>query len=327
MIYLSGDDMRAVFDWPSAIEAMREVYRAPAEPGANPGRLVTATPLASMRTMPAAAPGGRYLGVKHLVKTSSGQVSYTIVLFDKETAQPTFFLDANRITARRTAATTTVALEALIPADYPVRLAVIGSGVEARNHVEAFAATRQIKSLTVYSPRPESREVFARDFHDRLPSVRAATSAHRAVEGATVVLTAARSYDETPVLARTALDPGMLVLSIGSTTPAQRELDVEVLRHADAIIADAVDEVVTQTGDMIATLKAGFDLSAKTFSLADLVGGRQTARIPPAGQGLTVYKSLGSGLQDVAMAELLALRCLRDGRGEEVDLRLEIKEV
>lgn len=326
MILLSGEDTRAVFDWPAAIAAMRAVYAQPIAAAANPGRVITASPLGSMRTMPA-APDGPYLGVKHLVKTSAGRVSYTILLFDQVSAQPAFLVDAHHITAMRTAATTAVAVAELVGEREPIDLAVIGSGLEARHHVEAFAAVRTLRSLAVYSPREQSRHAFAESFRPSVPRVRAAASARDAAAGATAVLAAARSYDEAPVLDGDDLGPTTLVLSIGSTLPSQRELDVSVLAHADAIVADDPHELTSQTGDMLAAAAAGIDVSGKTFSLADLVGGRLPGVAPSMGKGVTVYKSLGSGLQDVAMAQLLATRCVTAGRGRAVSVELDVKLV
>jgi ornithine cyclodeaminase/alanine dehydrogenase-like protein (mu-crystallin family) len=108
------------------------------------------------------------------------------------------------------------------------------------------------------------------------------------------------------------LQPGMTVVSIGSTLPEQREVDVDVIRKAELIVADMVDEVSHDTGDLLAAAREGVVFSGKLHSLSDLIGGRLPARSP---DGIAVYKSVGSALQDVVTAEMLLKRARSSGVG------------
>jgi ornithine cyclodeaminase/alanine dehydrogenase len=105
----------------------------------------------------------------------------------------------------------------------------------------------------------------------------------------------------------------MTVISIGSTLPEQIEVDVEVIRRADVIIADMPEEIAHDTGDMIAAAQAGIDFAPRLVALADLIGGRHGGRSRPG--GIAVYKSVGSGLQDIVVAEALLRRARERGIG------------
>jgi ornithine cyclodeaminase/alanine dehydrogenase len=194
-----------------------------------------------------------------------------------------------------------VAVDCLAPRE-PVALGVLGSGLEARTHVEAIAAVRPIRSLRVFSPREERRKAFAAEFAEQLGiRAEAVASAQEAVTGATLVLAAARSYDETPVLHGAWLSEGMLVVSIGSTLPEQREIDAELVARCDAIVCDAVDEVVEETGDMLAARAAGVVFEQKLVSLNAVVTGDARKLVSKA--RLPMYKSVGAAIQDVVVAE------------------------
>jgi len=188
----------------------------------------------------------------------------------------------------------------------PLRVGVLGSGFEARHHVRALAAARELSAVTVFSPRPTSRAKFLESLADLAQPMTAADSAPEVLAGADLVLCAARSRDERPVLRGAWLEPGMTVVSIGSTLPEQRELDAEAIARAEVIVADQVDEVTHDTGDIIAAKQAGVDFAEKLVSLGDVVAGRVTGR--PSPEAIVLYKSVGAALQDLAVAAMCARR-------------------
>jgi ornithine cyclodeaminase/alanine dehydrogenase-like protein (mu-crystallin family) len=210
------------------------------------------------------------------------------------------------VTAYRTAATSAAALDRLAPHG-AVRLAVLGSGLEASMHVRAFRTVREVEELVVYSPTPERRAAFAAQLDGR-----AVDEPRDAVLGATVVLAAARSRGELPVLYGDWLAPRVVVVSIGSTVPQQREIDVSVVERCDLIVCDDVHEVTHETGDMLEAARAGVPFTDKTFSLHALFAGELDARLTAAERPM--FKSVGGGLQDVVVASLILERAQATGR-------------
>jgi len=324
--FVSGEVARRVFHWGDAIEALRAAYSVPAQGSATPPRTVAAVGKAWLRTLPAIPPSGRYFGAKLMGAGTQGAaagIEYVIALFSRENGRIAAFLDANNITAFRTAATSALALDLLAPRE-PARLAVLGSGLEATNHARAFATVRKLKEVVVYSPTPERRTAFAESLTQDLGvPARAADSAAAAVDGAGLVLAAARSRGEQPILFGSWLQPGATVVSIGSTIPQQREIDVSVVERSDLIVCDTLQEVLDETGDMLAAEAAGIAFRGKSFSLHDLANGACDARVQAA--GVRMFKSVGGGLQDVVVAEVILRKALEAGLTTPLPIQFETK--
>ena len=275
--------------------------------------------------MPAISPSGLYMGTKHLVKSVDGHITYLVALFDQEDASLAYLIDGLYLTATRTAATSAAALSLLSPMDAPVDLAVLGSGLEASTHVEAIAHVRTVRSLAVYSPSEEKRQAFGRRFSQELEiAVRVAGSAESAVAGATHVVAAARAQGEQPILFASWIAKGSVVISIGSTLPTQRELDVSVIERAAVIVADEPEELATETGDMLEATARGIAFDSKLFSLRALARGALSGLLSESRE-LVLFKSMGSGLQDIAFAEFVADRCTQAGVGVELPVELAVK--
>jgi len=311
-LFLTDEDVAALADWDDAIAALRAAYARPEDPRATPERAVAVTATGWQRVMPSAPPSARFAGSKTIAASlRNGLASYLITLFDQEDSRLAALIDGNRITGIRTAATAAAALSALLP-DRALTAAVVGSGFEARAQLRAAARVARIERVRVTSPTPANRERFAGELSAELGiPVTAVASAEDAVVGADLVLCAARSRDESPTVRADWVAADATIVSVGSTTPSQRELDPALIGRAGIVVADTLAEVLHDSGDMIAAREAGLDPDAVTVSLHDLLGGR-AAR--PA-QGIAIYKSTGSGFQDIVLAEHLYERAVATGRG------------
>ena len=304
-VFVSSETAAAVFQWLPAVRALQETYARPLGAHAVPRRTIAAgtAERASLRTMTAVPPGSRYYGAK-LMGMAFGpagrQLEYVVVLFDATTGSVAAMVDGNLVTAYRTAATSAAALDRLAPQG-TARLAVLGSGLEARMHTLAIASVRALSEIRVFSPTPEKREAFASGMTADLGvRSRAVDSPAEAVGGADIVLAAARSYGEKPILQGAWLAPHATVVSIGSTLPDQREVDSSVIARADLIVCDNVEEVLEESGDMLAARRDGVEPDAKCISL----NGLMTGEVERAKDGIAMYKSVGSGLQGMRMAAL-----------------------
>jgi ornithine cyclodeaminase/alanine dehydrogenase len=324
--FVSSAAATDVFSWPEAIDALAAAYAAAAPAGALPPRTVARDEGAWLRSLPALPSRGRYFGAKLMGMAPSAPqpgVEYVIVLWDRETSRIAAFVDGNQVTAFRTAATSAVALDRLAPPG-PVRLVVLGSGLEATMHVRAFAAVRPIEHLVVCSPTPARREAFAAAAAAKLGcDAEAVADASGSIETASVVLAAARSRGEAPILYGDWLGPAVTVISIGSTVPSQREIDVSVVEASDLIVCDAVDEVTEQTGDMIEAARVGIGFADRTFSLHQLASGEIEERVRGARRRL--FKS--GGLQDVVVAEVIVRGALAAGMTTPLPIEFQTKQI
>jgi ornithine cyclodeaminase/alanine dehydrogenase-like protein (mu-crystallin family) len=311
---MTDQDVSAVADWKAAIDALRRAYAAEVDPQSVPPRSMARAPGVWLRSLTAISPLEGYLGCKLIAASHRARrASYLISLFDQATMNLDALIDGNQITGIRTAATAAVAVDALAPRR-ALRVAILGSGFEARAQLTALAAVREITTVKVFSPTAENCARFAEHFRTTLKlSVEPMTTAEAAVSGTDVVICAARARNESPVLLGQWLEPGMTVVSIGSTLPEQREVAVDVIERAHLIVADMPEEVAHDSGDMLEAKRASVKFMHKLVSLSEIVGERRVAR-ESAGD-IVLYKSVGSALQDVVIAEMLFARARARGIG------------
>ena len=323
LLFLSEADTEQILNWPDVIACLTAAYQAPDDPAAAPSRVVARKGTAWLRVLAALSSSGRHMGVKIIGRARTPLSSYLIPLWNQETAELVCLLDGKHITGMRTAGTTAVAIERLLPPG-GVRVAVLGAGQEAQAHAGAIATVRKFKSLTVFSPTPASRDNFAKKFAQELKiECRAVDSARAAIVQADLIIVAARSRDESPVLEGAWLRPGAMVISIGSTLPEQHEVDPEVIRRAEVIIADVPDEVMHETGDMLAARAAGVEFDTKIVPLTDLVQGRCAAR--QTADNIILFKSVGSAVQDIAVSEMCYEKARQRGIGTRLPVGLTVK--
>ncbi|GAA4718578.1 ornithine cyclodeaminase family protein [Phytohabitans rumicis] len=319
-LLLDDATVQSVFDWKLAIDAVRNAYAAADDDARYPTRVIARGGSNWLRTLSGVPGDGGLMGAKTIAGAMSvREFTYLISLFDQASAELVALLDGNSITGYRTAATSALAADMLV-APGPLTVSMLGSGFEAKKHVQALAAVRELNSVQVFSPRPESRERFARDLDDLETAIIPANSPAKAVAGTSLVICAARSYDETPILLGRWLEPGMTVVSIGSTVTEQREVDPEVIARADVIIADVLHEVLNDSGDLIAAREEGVDPN-RIASLADLVGGHAPGRTNT--EQIVIYKSVGSAVQDLAVAAMCVRRARESGLGATLPIRIQ----
>jgi len=214
-----------------------------------------------------------------------------ILLFRPETGEPLVTMDGRLITEMRTAAVSAVATDALARRNASV-LAILGSGVQARSHLEALRIVRNFREVRVWSPR-NSKE-FARQFN-----ITAAASAEEAVRGAEVIVVATSAT--TPVLLGEWLSPGTHINAVGATRPDWRELDDEALRRA-RIYVESREAALKESGDIIA---AGHVFA----EIGEVVAGSKIGR--ESDEEITLFKSVGVAVEDIVAADLVFRRKLR----------------
>lgn len=327
-VFVSSEAARSVFRWTDAIRALQSAYSQQIPPKATPARSVAVAGKTWLRTLPAVPVGGRYYGAKLMgaaMGAGVGGVEYVIVLFDQQTSRIAAFVDGNLVTGFRTAATSAAALDRLAPQG-PARLAVLGSGLEASMHTRAIASIRPLTEVVVFSPTPEKRAAFAEAVtRDLGIPARGVASAQEAVEGADIVQAAARSKGEVPILFGDWIKPNATIVSIGSTVPEQREIDVSVVSRADIIVCDMLEEVLEETGDMLAARKAGISFHDKSFSVTDLMSGALEQQL--GGAKTRMFKSVGGGLQDIVVAELILTKALEAGLATPLPIAFDTKSL
>ena len=310
VLILSHDDVVAALPPDPCAEAMAEVLAAHARGEAFfPLRTVAAPPGAN--GFIGLMPGWRgahgdvpaAFGLKAIVliptNPSRGLDTHqgTVTLFDGETGVPTAILDASAVTAIRTAAVTAVATRALARAGAEV-LAILGTGVQGKAHLQAMGS--DFKEVRTYSPS----------------QVGGPASAEEAVRGADVVVTVTSSRE--PVLKREWLAPGAHVNAVGASMPAAREIDVATIA-ASALFCDSRESLRNEAGEFRLALKDGAIAGEDHVraELGEVLAGRAPGRADDS--ELTLFRSLGLAIEDLAAAQLAVWTARERGIGTEVE--------
>jgi ornithine cyclodeaminase len=216
-----------------------------------------------------------------------------VILHSGETGEPLAFLNASAITAIRTAAVSAVATKLLARRNAPV-LAILGTGVQAKAHREAIPLVREIREIRMCGR---------------------GDSAEEAVRGADIIVTATSSRE--PVLRREWISPGAHINAVGSSIAAARELDGAAVAAA-SLFVDRRESTINESGDFLFAVREGLiDQSPIRAELGELLEG--TAEGRKSEDEITLFKSLGLAVEDLASAAFLYDKARRVGRGTWVE--------
>jgi ornithine cyclodeaminase/alanine dehydrogenase-like protein (mu-crystallin family) len=322
LLVLTRDDVERLLPMDDCIELMSEVLADLARGSVwQPLRFVVRPPdePSLMGLMPAhrSAPQPAY-GLKAVCifpgNPGRGLDAHqgAVLLFDGETGALRAVVDASAVTAIRTAAVSAVATRALARKDAR-ELAILGSGVQARSHLEAMAKVRPFDRARVWSRTAEHAEAFAAGAQVPFP-VETVASAEEAALGADVIVTATSSPE--PIVRKEWLAPGAHVNAVGSSIPTARELDAATVAKA-SLFADARESMINEGGDyLFAVREAGIGPDHIRAELGEVLIGTHEGR--RSADELTVFKSLGLAAEDLAAAEHAYARARETGAGMAV---------
>ena len=239
-----------------------------------------------------------------------------VLLFEAEHGRPLALLDATAVTGIRTAAASAVATRALARAEAG-DLAILGSGTQARTHLEAMRAVRPLRRVRVWSRRPESAEGFARREGEKLGiAIEPMPSAREAVEGADLICTVTAATE--PVLKGEWIASGAHVNAAGASTPRARELDGAAVARA-RLFTDRRESLFAEAGDFLLARDEG---AVTDDHLLGEVGEVLEEKIPGrrSAEEITLFKSLGIAAEDLAAGALVYRKALKAGRGTALPL-------
>jgi ornithine cyclodeaminase/alanine dehydrogenase-like protein (mu-crystallin family) len=239
-----------------------------------------------------------------------------VVLFEPETGALRAIMDARYITEVRTAAVSAVSVRHMARPDAS-RLALVGAGVQARSHLEVLALTRRLTRVRVFGPDAPQVEAFARDMSRALDiEIERASSAELAVRDADLVVLATSS--ERPVVRSEWVADGAHVVSVGACRPDQREMDPALIARG-RVVVDSLAAAVVESGDIVCGMAEGhFGRDHVAGELGAVVAGGVKGRTRL--DEVTIFKSLGLAVEDVAAGALAARRAETRGLGLELAL-------
>jgi ornithine cyclodeaminase len=308
-VLLTQSEVRALLPMRVCMDLMRDALRAlAAERAVNPLRWIMRIPGGDslIGLMPGClTEGPQALGLKAIALFPGNHGSSydthqgVVVLFDPRHGVPTAILDASEITAIRTAAVSGVATD-LLARPGATDVAILGSGVQARTHLEAMRVARDVRRVRVFSPDAAHREAFAeRQAARHGIEVVAVDSARAAVEGADIVCTVTSS--RLPVLSGEWIAAGAHVNAVGSSQPHARELDAVAVARA-RLFVDRRESALNEAGDFLQARSEGLiDDAHIQGEIGELLLGKLRGR--ESDDEITLFKSLGLAVEDLAAAE------------------------
>jgi alanine dehydrogenase len=311
-LLLTHDDVRAEVTMHDAIAAMEAGFKEEGEGGALlPARINIKAGKGWLRVGPVVLEKSGWMGFKAMNLVPGQGVRYQVHLYSVSSGALLAIMDAQHLTTLRTGATSAVATRRLARPG-PADVALLGSGPEARAQLDAMDAAGYVKSARVYSPTPANRRNLAEEFRGRGMRIEDVASVEEAVGGAEIVLAAVKST-QTIFFGRW-LRPGMHVNSVGTARPEQREIDPETFTRSARIVVDTREGVLGEAGDAVA---ARDQIEPENVhELAELVVGKVAGRT--SDDQITLFKSVGTGVQDIAIAVVIYQRARAKGLGTEI---------
>jgi ornithine cyclodeaminase len=295
-LVLSGEELRRRVPYRKAVQALRDAFRE-LDPGQQPERTHLSLEAGELLLMPAAS--ATALGVKLLTVADGSlhrgvpNIQGVFILFSAGTLTPVAVIDGAALTALRTAAVSALATDVLARTD-AYSLVVFGAGVQGRAHLEAMCAVRDVGELVVVD-RPElaERMVAAASAN----GLTARVGGPRDVRQADIVCACTTS--PTPLFDGQLLPERCHVNAIGSYRPDRRELDDSTMARA-LVVVEHRATALRHAGDIVMAIRAGAVAVDRVTELCDVLNARRDGR---SAEPLTVFKSVGLALEDLAVAQ------------------------
>ena len=272
-------------------------------------------PHSSLHYMAASLPEERMMGMK-IYTVTRNSFRFVVLLFDTESGDLLALVEADHLGRIRTGAASGIATQYLARPDAH-RVGMIGAGRQARTQLEAVALVRKLTGAKVFSRSEKSRREFCREMTEKLQiEIEPAESAEAAARFGDIVITATTSSQ--PLIQGAWLRPGTHVNAIGANMASRREVDDLSLTRAGLIVVDSIKQAKEEAGDLIqglAVLKRGWE---GVVELCEIVAGGRPGR--NSNDEITIFKSSGIALWDVASAAYIYRQALARGRGKELEI-------
>lgn len=325
MLVLSEKQVQGLIDLDELIAALEQAHiQYSTGKAVMPVRLVVPLPQIQGRitSMPGYLNDDKALGMKVVTyfqdnpKQNLPAILATIMLFSAETGKMMSVMDGGYITAIRTACASALATKALANPDTPL-LGILGAGVQARAHIQALARVRELQQIKIFSPSGTSAASIKRDMEKTLAvSFEIAQSAEAVVRDSDLLVTVTTAKE--PIVKLAWLKPGVHINAVGSHRPDLREIDGATLARAKVVV-DSREAIMAECGDILLALKEkSVGDNVIHGEIGEVLAGAKAGR--SSVDEITLYKSVGIAIQDVATANLVYRKALERNIGSQVEI-------
>jgi alanine dehydrogenase len=313
-IYLTEEEVRELVTVKDAIATLERLFATWSDPSTiNLPRQRARVGQGSFNLMGAAWGPKQLFGLKTYYGGGNADGGrYHVLLYSAVDGKLLAMIESDNLGQMRTGAASGLATKLLAKPEART-LGVIGAGRQAFTQVAAVCAARPIDTVSVFTRTTEHREAFAREIERELGvAAKATTSGEAAVGDADVVITITKSAE--PVLRANWLKSGVHVNAAGANSAARREVDAETVLRATVRATDQVIQAKEEAGEYRDLVAAGRLQWSDIVELGDIVSGKAIGRRAPA--DITLFKSLGIALEDVAFADVILRRAVERGVGK-----------
>lgn len=325
MLVLSEQQVQSLIEIDELIAALKRAHIQYSTGNAvMPVRLVVPLPQIQGRitSMPGFLTDDKALGMKVVTyfqenpKKHLPAILATILLFSAETGKIIATMDGSYITAIRTACASAVATEALAKPETPV-LGILGAGVQARAHIQALTRVRKVERIQLYSPSGASGAAIKKEMAPQLNcAIEVRDSAENAVRDADILVTVTTAKE--PIVRPEWLKPGVHINAVGSHRPDLREIDGATLART-TLVVDSREAIMAECGDILLAIKEKtIGENAIHAEIGEVLAGTKSGR--KNSDDVTLYKSVGIAIQDVATANLVYRKALEKTVGTTVGI-------
>ena len=325
MLLLSESEVQSLIDVDELIPALEQAHiQYSTGKAVMPVRLVVPLPLIQGRitSMPGYLSQDQALGMKVVTYFQNNDeqglpaILATIMLFSVETGKMIAAMDGTYITTIRTACASALATKVLANPETPV-LGVIGAGVQARAHIRALGRVRRLRKIKIYSPSGASGRKIKADLENDIGiAIDLMPNAEQAVRDSDLVATVSTAKE--PVLKMEWLRSGAHINAVGSHRPDLREIDGATL-SASKVVVDSREAIMAECGDVLLAIKENsFSEQGIHAEIGEVLAGTKSGRSSAA--EITLYKSVGIAIQDVATAQLVYRKALQRQVGTNVEI-------
>jgi alanine dehydrogenase len=297
-LVLREDDVRQLLTMPDTVTVLEQAFMALAEKTvANLPRSRIVMSHGVLNILASAAPALGVLGYKTYTAFRGG-VRFVVMLYSSQDGQLLSIIEADWLGRMRTGGTSGLAAKYLARQDAAI-VGLIGAGKQAATQLMGVRAVRHIAAVYVYSRTPHNCKVFCDEMSRLLNvDVRPVSNPRQAVELADILITATTSSD--PLLFGEWLKPGCHINAIGSNWSTKRELDLSTLQRSSLIVTDTLEQAHVEAGDFIIPADEGLFDWGRVYELADVIANQGPQR--DSAEDITLFKSLGMGLEDIVTA-------------------------
>ncbi|MFN3651214.1 MAG: ornithine cyclodeaminase family protein [Armatimonadota bacterium] len=310
-VYLTESDVDRLVTMADAMEVVEGCFRRQGAGAAtNEPRRRARVPGGLLHVMFAADPGAGYLGLKSYTTFREGN-RFHVLLYSAEDGRLLALIEADRLGQLRTGAASGVATRLLARPDASVAT-VFGTGWQARAQVEALSYARSLSEIRVYGRDVDRRQAFSNEMSGRLGLwVVPAASPEAALDGADVVTTITTSAR--PVFDGSLLQPGAHVNAAGSNSLLRAEIDETTVSRSDVVTVDSLAAVPLEGGDLFPAIQKGSLYPEALVEIGKVAAGLHPGRT--SAEQITLFKSHGIALEDIALAARVYERAVERGAG------------